>query len=520
MPVFAAWVPLFLEFLMSTALKGVVALLLVWGLVGLMGRASASARHLAWSLAFCGILAMMAAFTILPHWRVDLLPALDLPKSTVPAPPANPAAPGEKAAPPAVASTAVAADTTDSLRTWRMLVFWTWLAGFAILYLRFLAGIVKVWMWSRRAGPPRGSLWEPLLASLQARFALKRPVRVLMTDRHITPMTWGVRRPVVLLPREAADWSRERLEMVLTHEMAHIVRSDFLLLNLTHFLCAFYWFNPLIWLAMRKLVREREHACDDRVLRDGVRASTYADHLLEIARSLKASGALELSSLSMAHVSELEGRLYSLLDEERSHHGLARSSLLAAIPLYALILVPLALLTPWREAPLLYPLQQDWEQVPAGLAFPPAERRRLARADISPEYVAGLLAVGYKNPTVDQIISLKLMGIDPNTLAATRNQPPERLTELVYKGYVCMYVDAVLDEPTLAINIDGRTYYGFPRCTAKLVQNEAARYAHDPLTDKKVNKAEAVIGVSADRRVSYFESSENLHRFNEMRGFR
>jgi beta-lactamase regulating signal transducer with metallopeptidase domain len=51
--------------------------------------------------------------------------------------------------------------------------------------------------------------------------------------------------------------------------------------------CAFYWFNPLIWYAAGRLRVEREQACDDYVLRIGTKPSDYADHLLDIARSMQ-----------------------------------------------------------------------------------------------------------------------------------------------------------------------------------------------------------------------------------------
>ena len=119
------------------------------------------------------------------------------------------------------------------------------------------------------------------------------------------PMTWGVLRPVVLLPTEAADWSPERRRAVLLHELAHVARHDCLTLAMAELALAFYWFHPLAWWAASRMRRERERACDDRVLTAGVAASDYAADLLAVARGRHALHA----ALAMARSSSLESRL-------------------------------------------------------------------------------------------------------------------------------------------------------------------------------------------------------------------
>ena len=91
-------------------------------------------------------------------------------------------------------------------------------------------------------------------------------------------MTWGVLRPVILLPADAAGWPEERLTMALLHELAHVKRWDCLTQLIARAACAVYWFNPLSWLALARVRSEQEQASDDLALGCGLDRHAYADH--------------------------------------------------------------------------------------------------------------------------------------------------------------------------------------------------------------------------------------------------
>ena len=171
---------------------------------------------------------------------------------------------------------------------------------------------------------------------------IRRPIALLESATAITPMTWGFRNPVVLLPREARQWSFLRLRDVLTHELAHIKRNDYMTQLVSRYACAVYWFNPLVWLAARQLRQERERACDDTVLNAGTKPSEYAHHLLEIARSLKASNSTAFATVAMARPSQLTGRLLDVLDDTRSRRAVTGAASKTSWAVAALLVLPLA----------------------------------------------------------------------------------------------------------------------------------------------------------------------------------
>lgn len=86
----------------------------------------------------------------------------------------------------------------------------------------------------------------------------------------------------------------------------------------------------------------------------------------------------------------------------------------------------------------------------------------------------------------------------------------------VESHYVCMVTNRAFDKPQIPVKIDEKTYYGCcEMCKAKLETNMQFRQAIDPITGKSVDKASAVIGAAQDGSVYYFETKENLEKFNK-----
>ena len=73
------------------------------------------------------------------------------------------------------------------------------------------------------------------------------------------PVAAGIFRPAVIMPADADTWSESRLRVVLLHELAHVKRRDCLTHVLAQAACAFHWFNPLAWLAVKR-ARDRARA--------------------------------------------------------------------------------------------------------------------------------------------------------------------------------------------------------------------------------------------------------------------
>lgn len=314
----------------------------------LLSRRSAAARHQIWAVAMGAALMMPLLTTVAPQWTVAVLPApatasvvLDLASPTVTPAPAAKAAAADSVFEPVPAFTPTTISEPQAARGSSVeelsLGMSIWLAGVMLVLARLAFGTARVWWIARRAIP--ATVWEPLGQHLARAIGIDRRVTFLSGDDNAMPMAWGLVRAHVLLPAEADDWPLERQRVVLLHELAHVKRRDCLTQMLAHLTCAAYWFNPLVWLAAKRLRAERERACDDLVLAAGTRGSDYADHLLDIARSLRSAAWPTWSAVTMAHRSQLEGRLMAILDPALPRRSPTRRSVavFAAVAIVSIV---------------------------------------------------------------------------------------------------------------------------------------------------------------------------------------
>ncbi len=237
--------------------------------------------------------------------------------------------------------TAEARDFVAKVRLLPMLPL-LWVVGFAAIMAWLAIGRLGLRRIAAKAWPLNSSDWSGTLDEERNYAGVTKAVLLYSSSAVSTPLTWGSRNPVILLPEDALDWPEAHRRIVLRHELAHVARGDSFTQLVAGFVCALYWFHPLVWIAEQRLRSECERACDDNVVSLGTPAAEYAAHLLEVARSARAFGAPGFLSVAMARPSQLEGRLLAVLNESRRRVSLSRGARPAAALLSALVLIPLA----------------------------------------------------------------------------------------------------------------------------------------------------------------------------------
>ena len=149
---------------------------------------------------------------------------------------------------------------------------------------------------------------------------ISRSIAVFQSESDLTPWTWGIFQPRIILPPHFSGWTEEQQQNVLIHELSHIKRIDLISFLLVRVCCCLYWFHPLAWLGYRKMITEAEKACDDRVLLNGSKASFYATQLMDIANALYGRHRQQPLVAAMARCSSLTSRVRNILDSRLSRN--------------------------------------------------------------------------------------------------------------------------------------------------------------------------------------------------------
>jgi beta-lactamase regulating signal transducer with metallopeptidase domain/ketosteroid isomerase-like protein len=375
------WAVSMLDFTLkgSTLLIVVVLISLVWR------GASASVRHLLWTLGICGVLLMPALTGLLPAWHVQGLPHLTFhlswpePETSVGPDPepvidsADTERPGDAALKSITTNEGTTSESTredslarrpSSVTTGRsfspnLALLFAWAIGTLMILGVYVAGAISLRRTTHEARPLEEDATQQLATEIAGELGLRRTVRLRRSEHTLSPHTSGMLHPTILLPREWNGWDAGQRRQVLLHEFAHVLRNDCLTQSLAYFTCALFWFNPLVWLAARQLRIERERACDDQVLLHGAKPSMYADNLLRIASSMKSPQPAAFGGVAMARRTQMSGRLLAVLDPDRPRRQPGRTVMSIATSLFVALALPLAVLQPAEASRPASPSQAE-----------------------------------------------------------------------------------------------------------------------------------------------------------------
>jgi len=367
----------------------------------LLRRRSAALRHAVLTAALMAAAIAPLLEVALPRWEIAVLSGAD---------PLTASAPSVSVdLPPPVA---VSGDTADATApTWPAVILTIWAAGFLLFVAGLLSGLVRLSAITRTCLPIQSAVWRERRDMLFRHDSMTRPIVVLESAERPLLLTWGLFRPRIIVPAAARAWTIDRIDVVLAHEMAHIARGDWALLIGAEVLRAAYWFNPLVWIACRRLRDEGELACDDIVLQRGVGAAEYASHLLAVARDVLSVDRGWASAAAVANTSTLERRVSAMLDSRRNRVSLTSTGracivgavLAAAVPVAAVTLTeqvaPVVDASALRHDRALSPPPAVIVAPTPAVAIPPVRRTVLRAAAAPAQQNPALLSGVFRDAT-------------------------------------------------------------------------------------------------------------------------
>lgn len=172
-----------------------------------------------------------------------------------------------------------------------------WVAGVVALSVRLGHG----WIMARRlridGTRATSASLQQALERLAARMRVSRPVQLLESLLVEVPAVIGWLRPVILVPASAlTGLTPQQLEVLLAHELAHVHRHDYLVNVIQCVIETLLFYHPAVWWVSRRVRDEREHCCDDLVVRLCGDRHLYASALVDMERLRPATPRLALAA--------------------------------------------------------------------------------------------------------------------------------------------------------------------------------------------------------------------------------
>ncbi len=291
-----------------------------------------------------GCLPMLACVT--PEWNLPVPIAIQSSIVSEPAVSSSTQTSPETAQTLSPETTSSSTETqTPEASTGGSALLYIWLVGTAMAVGRVLLGIVGSIRRRHQVEEHHPTRIHELVELASDRIGLRQAISVQVSSRTAVPHISGIITPILHLPQDALHWPDQQLRSVVLHELAHIKRRDHLLWPLANLAVSWLWFNPLVWLALSQMRKDKERACDDYVVACGCNRVNYARHLLETYRSLKASAILAPNSIQFARRNEVQERIMYMLKERTDRRPISRTKQLAVVFLLLVIFIPLTGIT-------------------------------------------------------------------------------------------------------------------------------------------------------------------------------
>ncbi|MFK7772131.1 MAG: M56 family metallopeptidase [Saprospiraceae bacterium] len=320
------------------------------------------------------------------------------------------------------------------------LIVTLWLTGMVFFLLRLLGGLAFIQKLKTQQQQALPAEWQAVFEKIQAKFPMKKTVRIVESALAKTPMVIGYLKPVILFPLGAVNQlTQQEVEAVLAHELAHIYRNDYLLNIIQSFIETIFYYHPAVWWISANIRMERENCCDDIAVKICGSSITYVKALVTLEEIQPAPNLA--MSFSSGSKNQLLNRVKRILNQPQNKFNIMEKFTATCFLLVALFLFSFSPTkseenqtnensTKIEAAPLGLISAPETDTIPAPPP-PPHEDKLRKKGNSNFVYVKDgeSVEVKYKN---DEIVKLKINGEEIEEEDFTN-----------YEGYIDELVDEI-----------------------------------------------------------------------------
>ena len=218
------------------------------------------------------------------------------------------------------------------------LIVTIWVLGVALFMLRLLGSISYIYYLKSRLNFPVDEYWQELLDGLKNRVGVKRGIELLESAMVRSPIVIGHLKPVILFPIGAINrLNPNEVEAILAHELAHILRNDYVFNIIQSVIEALFYFHPAVWWISAQIRNERENCCDDMAIQLCGNSMTYAKSLVSVQEMAYYSPQMAMAFAGKSNKNQLILRIQRVLNQPQTKSNV-REKLIATSFLLLLML--------------------------------------------------------------------------------------------------------------------------------------------------------------------------------------
>jgi bla regulator protein blaR1 len=233
-----------------------------------------------------------------------------------------------------------------TLEMWFPILVAIYVAGVVVMTIKLTIDLLQLQQIRKKQVFPIDAVWENHLTKLKGQLRIPRRVKLLISQYIQVPVMIGFLRPVILMPVAMFNnLTAEQLEAILLHELAHIKRNDYLLNIFQSIVETILFFNPFIRWISKNIRLEREHCCDDIVLKHQVQPLHYAKALVALEEYRLTVNALAMAAAD--NKQHLFHRIKRIMEMKTKNINYTQK--LLAVMIIAVGLVSIAWLNPPRR---------------------------------------------------------------------------------------------------------------------------------------------------------------------------